>query len=109
MIENKYNHIQTNTNKKQREEMKAYAPSDRGTTAAVVVSQELLTAAVTGLQPTKEREKGFDNFFCLPNIFLDSNDTTKKRKSINDVLFLYLFWYHSILCYMSILGKRLRQ
>ena len=33
--------------------MKAYAPSDRGTSAAVVVSQELLTATVTGLQPTK--------------------------------------------------------
>ena len=33
--------------------MKAYAPSDRGASAAVVVSQELLTAAVTGLQPTK--------------------------------------------------------
>ena len=43
--------------------MKAYAPSDRGTSAAVVVSQELLTATVTGLQPTKEREKASTIFF----------------------------------------------
>ena len=49
--------------------MKAYAPSDRGTTAAVVVSQELLTAAVTGLQPTKEREKASTIFFLFTKYF----------------------------------------
>ena len=67
--ENKYKHIQTNTKKKQREEMKAYAPSDRGTSAAVVVSQELLTATVTGLQPTKEREKASTIFFLFTKYF----------------------------------------
>ena len=96
--------------------MKAYAPSDRGTSAAVVVSQELLTAAVTGLQPTKEREKASIIFFCLPNIFLDSNGTTKERKSFDSVLFICtIFFYSKVFIFVLPArvqprrGKRLRQ
>ena len=75
--------------------MKAYAPSDRGASAAVVVSQELLTAAVTGLQPSKEREKASIIFFYLPNIFPGSNGTTKVRKSCDNVLFICTIFFFS--------------
>ena len=71
--------------------MKAYAPSDQGTSAAVVVSQELLTAAVTGLQPTKEREKASTIFFFLQSfhICVASNGTTKESEKASTIFFLF--------------------
>ena len=66
--------------------MKAYAPSDRGTSAAVVVSQELLTAAVTGLQPTKEREKASIIFFVC-QIFLLTAMVQPRREKASTMFF----------------------
>ena len=82
--------------------MKAYAPSDRGTSAAVVVSQELLTATVTGLQPTKEREKASIIFFVC-QIFLLTAMVQPRREKASTMFFFVSFLYHFILCCMSIL------
>ena len=76
--------------------MKAYAPSDRGSSAAVVVSQELLTAAVTGLQPTKETI-----FFYFAKYLCCQQGYNQGEKKLRQCSFLY----HFILCYMSILPE----
>ena len=77
--------------------MKAYAPSDRGITAAVVVSQELLTAAVTGLQPTKEREKASTIFFLFAKYLCCQQGYHQGEKKLRQCS----FYLHNILLLQS--------
>ena len=86
--------------------MKAYAPSDRGPSAAVVVSQELLTATVTGLQSTKASTIFFffAKYLCCQQAY---NQGEKKLRQCSFFSKVFIFVLPAMV--QPRRGKRLRQ
>ena len=95
MIENKYNHIQTNTKKNKEKKWKRMRQVTEGLVLLLSCRKNFWLQPSRGYNQPRRGKRLRQFSFCLPNIFVVSNGTNKEKKSFDNVLFICTIFFYS--------------
>ena len=88
LIESTYKYTQTNTKKNKEKKWKRMRQVTEGLLLLLSCRKNFWLQPSRGYNQPRRGKRLRQFSFCLPNIFVVSNGTTKERKSFDNVLFL---------------------